>query len=184
MINNILTNPTESNLTVLEPKYSLEQISPENVIITDIFELSSSIISESIRTIVFAGIQFTNTIHSLEYFYPSFDQKMMTEISEMSRQIIDLINQYYSSVRIFFSDSSDEKSLHNPEISKFWVFFDSLAEKSGVNNLINSFNYQFKKQAVFTLAEGTRKQIGRIVLRFQEKNLINQNQKEMEAKNE
>ena len=75
---NISANYDQTSLTGFESTIKNTQL---------LEELSIRMIAEYHRTITFAGVQVTNTIRSLEYFYPALNEVIISKISAMTKEI-------------------------------------------------------------------------------------------------
>ena len=183
MNNNIPIETVKSNIPA-DYENAIEPNFESNLQLTKIFEeLSIRMISEYHRTITFAGVQVTNTIRSLEYFYPVLDDEIIAKVSTFTKEIIKIINTSNKKLTslIDSNHSKDEKKheiLSNEELNTFQVYKANFMEKYGVNKFGNNLKFYYIRTNITVLGESARRDIGYVALRFQEQNFINQTRKE------
>jgi hypothetical protein len=183
MINNIpietaiCNNPTDYE-NAIAPNFE------SNLQLTKIFEeLSIRMISEYHQTIAYSGVQVTNTIRSLKYFYPGLNDEVISKISTFTKEIIKIINSFNKKLTSLLDSnhSKDEKKqeiLSSEDLNTFQVNKSILMEKYGVNKFRNNLKFYYIRTNITVLGESARREIGLLALRFQEQNFINQTKKE------
>ena len=183
MINNI---PIETAKCNIPTNYDHNNVSNCETILKNtknLEELSIRMVSEYHQTITFAGVQVTNTIRSLKYFYPELDDEVISKISTFTKEIIIIINSFNKKLTslIDSNHSKDEKKneiLNNEELNTFQMYKANFMEKYGVNKFGNSLKFFYIRTNITVIGESARREIGMVALRFQEQNFINQTKKE------
>jgi hypothetical protein len=171
---NISTDNKHTNITGFESTLKNTQL---------LEELSIRTISEYHQTITFAGVQVTNTIRSLEYFYPVMNDEIILKVSTMAKEIINKLNTFDRKLHSLFdkNHSDDEKKhefIEEKEFNTFQAYKAIYMEKFGVNTFGNYLKFFYIKNSILGLGDSVRRQIGFITLNFQADNFINQTKKE------
>ena len=147
-------------------------------------QLSIVLIAEYYRTITFTSIQVSNTFRSAGYFYPSLNDRapkeIKTMVAEVNRYLGDfnkeIINIFNSN---FFGKEMKQAAHETSETYDIQVYAAVFSEKVRVNEFGNNFRYFYLKNTILELGKFTRNQIGKIVLKYQEKHFINPIKKEV-----
>ncbi len=184
MINNIPIQATKCNIPT---NYEQNIVSNCETILKNtknLEELSIRMISEYHQTITFAGVQVTNTIRSLEYFYPVLDDEIIAKVSTLTKEIIKIINTFNKKLTSLLNSnhSKDEKKheiLNQRELNTFQVNKLILMEKYGINKFGNNLKFYYIRTNITVLGESARRQVGVAALNFQTENFINQTKKEI-----
>ena len=147
-------------------------------------DLSIIMNAEYSRTITFTSVQVTNTIRSLEYFYPSLDDEINSKLKTMTAEVIGILDYFNTRLRFLFDSkrSKQEKEhevLDANDMNTFQVHKAVLMERMGVKKLGNNLKFSFMKSNILDLSKATRSRIGDAVLKFQEENFINHKVKEI-----
>jgi hypothetical protein len=171
-------NPTNYKISLAPDIESIMQIS------VFIEKLSDIIFSEYYRTIIFAGVQVTNTIRSLEYFYPSLKDGIISQVKTMTGEITNILNSYHKKLRslfnaIHFNQEPDNEIPVRSNVNMLLVYKAYFLESIGVNKSKNHLKFIVLNTRIRNLNESTRSQIGKVALKFQEDNFINQKVKEI-----
>jgi len=183
MINNIPIETAKSNIS-RDNEIAVVPNFESNLQLTKIFEeLSIRMISEYHQTITFAGVQVTNTIRSLEYFYPGLNDEIISKVSSLTKEIIKIINSFNKKLTSLLDSnhSKDEKKqemLNQEGLNPFQAYKANFMEKYGVNKFGNNLKFYYIKTNITVLGEAARRQVGIAALKFQEENFINQTKKE------
>ena len=147
-------------------------------------DLSIIMIAEYSRTITFTSVQVTNIIRSLEYFYPSLNDEIISKLKTMIAEIISILDYFNKRLRFLF-DSKRSKAEKEHEVldandmNTFQVHKAVLMERMGVKKLGNNLKFSFMKSNILDLSKATRSRIGDVALKFQEDNFINHKVKEI-----
>jgi len=184
MINNIPIETTKCNIPT-DHEIPIAADFESTLQLANLLEdLTIIMIAEYSRTITFTSVQVTNTIRSLEYFYPSLNDEIISKLKTMTAEINSILDYFNNRLRFLF-DSKRSKEEKEPEVldpndmNTFQVHKAVLMERMGVKKLGNNLKFSFMKSNILDLSKATRSRIGDAVLKFQEENFINHKVKEI-----